>query len=416
MAEVTVYKGSPSRPNQSDAVGSGVQRALPFSSSTGSSASEEFQIAADVEVQPLQQDVSHQALFGTICNILSTILLMAMGSFAKLSEEHGLPVMEIVLARSIALFVIPAATALVQGQNLRGNNIGLLAVRGICGTLGISLWYLALLLLPLTDVVVFGFLTPLFVALGSPLVVKEHPSRMVFTMTPVCIVGVVLSVQPTFIFGGKQRLNTAGVIVAVFQACVAACTKLSIRELRKSDSSSVIIFSAGLFATVISCAACAFIPGQFVLPRSRQQIMLLIGTGITAYLFQLTMTLGLRRVKAAPAAAMAYLTVVWGTAAGVVVFGEIPTVLSVMGALIICIGTLAVIITDSWPSHGRKSHPYSLLQQRGSLERKDYSLGLSKPGMEAESTAPFTGRRSLELARKSTDGSCGRERLHSIAH
>lgn len=40
---------------------------------------------------------------------------------------------------------------------------------------------------------------------------------MVFAVTPVCIVGVVLSVQPTFIFGGKQRLNTAGVIVAVFQ-------------------------------------------------------------------------------------------------------------------------------------------------------------------------------------------------------
>jgi drug/metabolite transporter (DMT)-like permease len=41
----------------------------------------------------------------------------------------------------------------------------------------ISLWYSALALLPLTDVVVLGFLTPLFVALGSFLVLKEHCSR-----------------------------------------------------------------------------------------------------------------------------------------------------------------------------------------------------------------------------------------------
>jgi drug/metabolite transporter (DMT)-like permease len=41
---------------------------------------------------------------------------------------------------------------------------------------GICLYYTALLLLPLADVVVFGFLTPLIVALLSPLLVKEHPS------------------------------------------------------------------------------------------------------------------------------------------------------------------------------------------------------------------------------------------------
>ncbi len=39
------------------------------------------------------------------------------------------------------------------------------------------MWYMALLLLPLTDVVVFGFLTPLVVALASSFAIKEVPSR-----------------------------------------------------------------------------------------------------------------------------------------------------------------------------------------------------------------------------------------------
>ncbi len=45
----------------------------------------------------------------------------------------------------------------------------------------------------------------------------------------------------------------------------------------------------------------------------------LCGAGLSAYVFQLLMTMGLRRVKAAPAAATAYLTVVWGLAAGILV-------------------------------------------------------------------------------------------------
>jgi hypothetical protein len=51
------------------------------------------------------------------------------------AEEYGLPVMEVVLARSLALFVIPAVTAFSQDQDLRGNRIWLLIFRGVCGTL-----------------------------------------------------------------------------------------------------------------------------------------------------------------------------------------------------------------------------------------------------------------------------------------
>ena len=41
----------------------------------------------------------------------------------------------------------------------------------------------------------------------------------------------------------------------------------------------MVAWAQGLFATVLSGAACAFIPGHFVLPRSWQQITLLIATG-----------------------------------------------------------------------------------------------------------------------------------------
>ena len=153
------------------------------------------------------------------------------GVVVVVAAEHGLPVMEIVLARSVCMLFFSAVTAAYQRHDPRGNRRLLLMARGCCGTLvccprhhlhlaplrqctllllliqarmtfrshreparvaavsypddrglhgaeqGISMWYTALLLLPLTDVVVFGFLTPLVVALASSLAIKEVPSR-----------------------------------------------------------------------------------------------------------------------------------------------------------------------------------------------------------------------------------------------
>ncbi len=51
------------------------------------------------------------------------------------AAEHGLPVMEIVLARSVSMLFFSAVTAAYQRHDLRGNRRLLLMARGCCGTL-----------------------------------------------------------------------------------------------------------------------------------------------------------------------------------------------------------------------------------------------------------------------------------------
>ncbi len=51
------------------------------------------------------------------------------------AAEHGLPVMEIVLARSVSMLFFAAATVVYQRHDPRGNRRLLLVVRGVCGTL-----------------------------------------------------------------------------------------------------------------------------------------------------------------------------------------------------------------------------------------------------------------------------------------
>lgn len=318
------------------------------------------QIAVRSPVKPGDGSAAHgstteHAVVGFAFNAISTVFVMLMATCAKLAGQHGLPVFEIVLARSSTLLVVALVTVIIRREDPRGNHRWLLLGRSLCGFCGICLWYAALLLLPLSDTVVFGFLTPLIVALLSPLLVKEHPSWMVLAMTPVCIIGVILCLKPPFIFGGKQRLDTAGVAAAISQAFVGSLVKLSVRELRHTDHPNVIILWLGTISTTGATAACVLVPGQWVTPKTFPQIALLAATGLTAYLFQFTMTLGLRRMKAAPSAAISYLSVVWGALAGIFIFHEYPTPLSVFGAIVICLGTMAVVVSEGWQQHRQRA-------------------------------------------------------------
>jgi drug/metabolite transporter (DMT)-like permease len=78
-------------------------------------------------------------------------------------------------------------------------------------------------LLPLADVAVLTFLSPVFVALLAPCVLGEGAGGWpVAASLPLCFAGLLLVAQPTFLFGSAaSALNPAGVAIAVAQASVA---------------------------------------------------------------------------------------------------------------------------------------------------------------------------------------------------
>lgn len=79
-------------------------------------------------------------------------------------------------------------------------------------------------LLPVTDALVLGLLSPILVAAASPLVLGEPAGRGVALALPLCVVGVVLVAQPSFLFGGggAGALSLVGVAVGIAQVCVWA--------------------------------------------------------------------------------------------------------------------------------------------------------------------------------------------------
>ena len=86
--------------------------------------------------------------------------------------------------------------------------------------------------MPMADVSVLSNLSPVYVALLSPLLLREAPSRGVLAAIPACLLGVLLVAQPTFLFGGGgggKHVSALGVGVCIVQAFLNAQARMSVR-------------------------------------------------------------------------------------------------------------------------------------------------------------------------------------------
>ncbi|EFN56059.1 hypothetical protein CHLNCDRAFT_145530 [Chlorella variabilis] len=288
---------------------------------------------------------------GLYLQLVSGLCAAGMGLAAKLAGGQGLPVMEIVLARSIVVLLLSGSLLLWQGRRAAGqaaewpwrsSRRWLLLVRGLVGFGAITCYYSAVQLLPLADAAVFAFLAPLFVALLSPLVLGESSGGVVMAAAaPLCAAGVLLVAQPTFLFGGGSRaLSMAG---AVFMASAKFC----VRILGRSEPVSSIMFSMAALSVAGSAALACLVPGQaLVAPRSAAAWGALAAAGLLACCVQTTATWALKLSKATPTTMMSFLGVIWGLLGDLLVYNHPPSGLGLLGAALVCSSSLVVILAE----------------------------------------------------------------------
>lgn len=306
------------------------------------------------EAERLQRRVDRAArgeadhgLQGLLLYGLSTIFMSAMMILVKLLGKWGTSVFIVLVIRSVTVLLLALINLWRSGDTPWGNRRKLLTLRGFLGFGGNGGYFWTVTLLPLNDAIVLTFLAPAWVAILSPVLLREAPGKFTLMAIPACILGVYLIAKPgveTSHHGAK--LHLAGIVVGLFQAFFSGTAKMCVRELRSSEVPNVIVFylafisSLGAISGVI-CQAIFF--GGLVFPHGFVQIVVCIGVGLLGYGAQITLTLGLRSAKAAPAIATSYLSVVWGILASLFIFHETPSKRGILGALIIivCTGTLA---------------------------------------------------------------------------
>jgi len=270
--------------------------------------------------------------------LLGTLFFSVMSVFAKLAGER-LPTMELVLARVIVTLVMSSWAIRRLGIYPWGRNKNLLLMRGFAGFMGLSCYFYAINHLPLADATVIQFCNPMLAALIAVFALKERLRALDLIAALFSMIGVILVAQPTFLFARGASLDPLAVTIGVVGAIFSAIAYVVIRRLGSTEHHMVVVF---YFPLVTGPASIPLLAYEGVVLPEGIEWLLLLGIGVTAQLGQIEITKGFKLETAGRASSVTYIQIVLAYTWGILLFGEYPNAISILGAVLVVLGVFSV--------------------------------------------------------------------------
>ena len=208
--------------------------------------------------------------------------------------------------------------------------------RGLSGLSALLMFFYCITQLPLATAVTLNYTSPLFLALLTTLILKERFHWPLTLAVVLGFVGVVLLLHPTL---QEDQWRTG--LIGLSSGFLAGVAYLNIKQLGKlGEPDWRVVFYFTLICTV--GAGAWMLLGTFH-PVTPENLLLLLGLGITATLAQLALTRAYRTGKTLVVGALAYSTVVFASLWGILLWDEIlpPSAWLGMG-LIVASGLLSL--------------------------------------------------------------------------
>jgi drug/metabolite transporter (DMT)-like permease len=192
--------------------------------------------------------------------------------------------------------------------------------------------------LPLGDASTLFNLTPVFIAVLAPLVLRERAGRRATVALVLSLGGTLLVLRPSFIFGGAALPSAATMPAAsaVVGALFSALAMLSLRRATGSEHVEAIATHFSVLATVVMVAVAIVVAPLPPLPA----LLPMVGAGTCAGLAQLAMTRAYALEPAARVSPVGYLQIVFTSLLGATLLAERPSATSVLGMGLVIVGGL----------------------------------------------------------------------------
>jgi drug/metabolite transporter (DMT)-like permease len=273
---------------------------------------------------------------GVRAMLVAALSFSVMSVLVKLAGER-LPTAQIVLARGIVTLVMSIWAIQRANLPLWGARKGLLVLRGAFGFGGLFCYFHAVTHLPLADATVLHFTNPVLSAIAAALVLRERFGWPEALGALACLVGVVLVARPSFLFGGEV-LDPLSVGIGLLGAVFAAGAYVTVRSLRGTDDPRVVVF---YFPLVAVPATLPWALSVWIWPTPLEWLVLL-GVGVATQIGQVQLTHALHAESTARVTTISYAQVLFAFVWGIALFGEIPSLVGVLGAIVIAAGVLGV--------------------------------------------------------------------------
>ena len=258
--------------------------------------------------------------------LASTVFLGASDVTAKYLSAT-LPSIEIAWIRFL-VFALIMSPAMVPGSPLyalRSQRPGLQAMRGVA-LLGSSLFFISgLRFLPIAEASATGFVAPLFVTALSIVFLGETVGVRRWLATAVGLIGVLIILRP-----GTGAFHPAA-FFPIVSALAWACTLIMTRMMSGRDHAITTMTYSSIVGV---CILSALVPFVWVAP-SWHDILFGIFIGLASTAGQWIVVLAFRYADASVLAPFSYTQLLWVSILGFVIFGEMPDIWTVTGAVFI---------------------------------------------------------------------------------
>lgn len=271
--------------------------------------------------------------------IAASLLFACMGVCVKLGSAH-FAAAELVFWRGFIATLMIGGYIAARRLPLTTPHARAHVVRGAAGFVSLVMYFHAISLIPLAAAVTLNYTSPLFLALLLALWLKESVRGGFYAALAAGFAGVVLLLQPTF--GREQWL---GAMFGLGSGIISSVAYLNVRrlgELGEPEWRTVFYFS--LFSALGGAPwLLAASPFHAI---GAGGWLLLLGVGGFGALAQLCMTAAYRRGRTLVSASLAYSTVVFSGAFGMLLWGEtLPWSGWVGVMLIVGSGLLATLLS-----------------------------------------------------------------------
>ena len=269
-------------------------------------------------------------IFGSIC-------FGTMNALVKWTSVNA-DVWMIIFIRSLVIALAVIIFARFRGTSLKMNDPKKMFLRCLVGLIAMVLYFSALSLIPIGQAVTLQYTAPLFVALLSGSLIREKVSTSVLISLFTAFIGIILIVSPDLDSIDPNALLALG------SGLFAGLAYIFVRDLRKTDSPSTVVFWFAAFSVAGSVIQAA----PELTNLTWEMLAALVGIGVGAGGGQVGITMAYHQANAAWVSAFSYLTVIIATIYGIILFDEVlSTKIIIGGLLIIGSGVALIFFTPS---------------------------------------------------------------------
>ena len=259
--------------------------------------------------------------------LLACVLFAIMTGLVRHVADSGVHPWEIAFFRNFFSLVVMAPWILQAGvAGLRTARLPLYTLRAFVGMTSMLCWFWSVALLPITEATALGFTAPFFVTILAALILGEVVRLRRWTAVIIGFLGTLVILRP-----GESDIPAFGAAVALGAAATQAASTIMIKTLSRTESPNAIVAYMTIYLTPMS-----LVPALFVWSTpSWEQLGWLFLVGFVGTGAHLCFTRALRAADASAIMPIDFARLVFVAIIGMVVFHQIPSVWTWVGAAVI---------------------------------------------------------------------------------